>query len=102
MLKHSYCLYLQRDVKLGDNKGDHKHSEESEQSQSDTITYDDPAGRLEREKIMARLKRGCSPSPDEFIDNNDDDDDDDKDGNDKNVDEYKHQDDDKNVCICRN
>jgi len=32
-----------------------------EPSQSDTITYDDPAGRLERERIMARLK-GCSPS----------------------------------------
>ena len=39
-------------------------TDESEHSQSDTITYDDPAGRMEREKIMAQLKRGCSPSPD--------------------------------------
>ena len=39
-------------------------TDESEHSQSDTITYDDPAGRLEREKILARLKKGCSPSPD--------------------------------------
>lgn len=39
-------------------------TDESEHSQSDTITYDDPAGRMEREKIMAKLKRGCSPSPD--------------------------------------
>ena len=39
-------------------------TDESEHSQSDTITYDDPAGRMEREKIMAQLKRGNSPSPD--------------------------------------
>lgn len=39
-------------------------NDDSEHSQSDTITYDDPAGRMEREKIMAQLKRGCSPSPD--------------------------------------
>lgn len=39
-------------------------TDDSEHSQSDTITYDDPAGRMEREKIMAQLKRGCSPSPD--------------------------------------
>ena len=38
--------------------------DDSEHSQSDTITYDDPAGRMEREKIMAQLKRGASPSPD--------------------------------------
>lgn len=39
-------------------------TDDSEHSQSDTITYDDPAGRMEREKIMAQLKRGSSPSPD--------------------------------------
>ena len=39
-------------------------TDDSEHSQSDTITYDDPAGRMEREKIMAQLKRGNSPSPD--------------------------------------
>jgi len=39
-------------------------NDDSEHSQSDTITYDDPAGRMEREKIMAQLKRGNSPSPD--------------------------------------
>lgn len=39
-------------------------NDDSEHSQSDTITYDDPAGRMEREKIMAQLKRGGSPSPD--------------------------------------
>ena len=34
-----------------------------EQSQSDCISYDDPAGRLERERILAQLKR-ASPSQD--------------------------------------
>lgn len=70
-MKH-FCL--QRDLdKVRDNKGGRKHFDESEASQSDTITYDDPAGRLEREKIMARLKRGYSPSPDESHEENDDD-----------------------------
>ena len=39
-------------------------TDDSEPSQSDTITYDDPAGRMEREKIIAQLKRGASPSTD--------------------------------------
>ena len=39
-------------------------TDESEHSQSDTITYDDPAGRMERDRIIAQLKRGASPSPD--------------------------------------
>ena len=36
-------------------------TDDSEHSHSDTITYDDPAGRMERDRIMAQLKRGCSP-----------------------------------------
>ena len=40
-------------------------TEESEQSQSDHITYDDPAGRMEREKIMAHLKK---TSPSRYLD----------------------------------
>ena len=34
-------------------------------SQGDVITYDDPAGRLERERILAQLK-AASPSQDGF------------------------------------
>ncbi|EDO38946.1 predicted protein, partial [Nematostella vectensis] len=48
----------------------HMLPDESEHSQVDTITYDDPAGRLEREKIMAQLNKRCSPSPD--FENNED------------------------------
>lgn len=48
-------------------------NDDSEHSQSDTITYDDPAGRMEREKIMAQLKRGNSPSPDFYTEDEEED-----------------------------
>ena len=35
----------------------------TEQSQNDVISYDDPTGRLERERILAQI-RAASPSQD--------------------------------------
>ena len=40
-----------------DSRNKSRITEESEQSQSDHITYDDPDGRMEREKIMANIKK---------------------------------------------
>lgn len=75
MVKHlfkisiSFSIFVKVNDGVGNNSSTRAKSrlpatDDSEHSQSDTITYDDPAGRMEREKIMAQLKRGASPSPD--------------------------------------
>ena len=68
--KKSFSLLLLKSTEVADSNSSSRIksrmplNDDSEHSQSDTITYDDPAGRMEREKIMAQLKRGNSPSPD--------------------------------------
>lgn len=73
MVKHLFKMSVFIYVKVNDGVGNNSSTraksrlpatDDSEHSQSDTITYDDPAGRMERERIMAQLKRGASPSPD--------------------------------------
>ena len=72
--RHSFSLlhflYFVQDTESAGKKASSRvksrvpATDDSEPSQSDTITYDDPAGRMEREKIIAQLKRGASPSTD--------------------------------------